>query len=42
MKLGFYGGTFNPPHNGHKMIMNQCALKFDKLLIFPNNKSHDN
>ena len=42
MKLGFYGGTFDPPHNGHKMIMNQCALKFDKLFIFPNNKSPDN
>jgi len=42
MKLAFYGGTFNPPHNGHKMIINQCARMFDKLLVFPNNISPDN
>ena len=41
MKLAFYGGTFNPPHNGHKMIIEECACLFDKLLIFPNNISPD-
>ena len=41
MKLGFYGGSFNPPHCGHELIMNQCAKMFDKLLIIPNKVSPD-
>lgn len=37
MKLGLYGGTFSPPHNGHRLIadafVRQCGL--DLLLIMP-------
>ena len=37
MKLGIYGGTFSPVHNGHinaaKTFIEQCKL--DKLLIIP-------
>ena len=37
MKIGIYGGTFDPPHNGHinicKMFLTQCAL--DKLYVVP-------
>jgi len=36
-KLGIYGGTFNPPHNGHihaaENFIEACQL--DKLLIMP-------
>ena len=37
MRIGIYGGTFNPPHVGHiraaKCAVN--ALKLDKLLLIP-------
>ena len=37
MKIGIYGGTFNPPHLGHmaaaRTVMD--ALKLDKLLLMP-------
>ncbi len=37
MRIGLYGGTFSPPHNGHRMIakefVRQCGL--DLLLIMP-------
>lgn len=39
MRIGIYGGTFNPPHNGH-ITAAQAAmeqLKLDKLLLIPDN-----
>ncbi len=41
MKLGFYGGSFNPPHEGHQYIIEYCNKKFDKFLVIPNYKSPD-
>lgn len=38
LKLGIFGGTFNPPHLGHQTATAAAfeALKLDKLLIVPN------
>ncbi len=37
MRLGIYGGTFSPPHNGHVNAARRFAeaMKLDKLLIIP-------
>jgi len=37
LKLGIYGGTFSPPHNGHVKSALDFVLemKLDKLLIIP-------
>ncbi len=35
MKLYFYGGSFDPPHLGHKEIINYFSNKSDKFLIIP-------
>ncbi len=37
MKLGLYGGTFSPPHNGHRRIAEAFlrAAELDLLLIMP-------
>lgn len=37
MKIGIYGGSFNPVHNGHIFIVNYALefLKLDKLLVIP-------
>ena len=35
MKIFFFGGSFDPPHLGHKMIVDYCLNKCDKFIIFP-------
>lgn len=37
MKLGIYGGTFNPVHNGHLSIASSAQLQFslDRILFMP-------
>ena len=37
MKIGIYGGTYNPPHTGHMQAAKQAVdlLKLDKLLLIP-------
>ena len=39
MRLGIYGGTFSPPHNGHIMAAREFSsqMKLDRLLIIPAN-----
>ena len=39
MRIGIYGGTFNPPHIGHVHAAQEAArvLRLDKLLIVPDN-----
>ena len=35
MKIFFFGGTFDPPHNGHQFIIDYSLPQCDKLIIIP-------
>ena len=37
MRLGVYGGSFNPPHTGHALAAAELIekLALDRLLIIP-------
>ncbi|MBO6574795.1 MAG: nicotinate (nicotinamide) nucleotide adenylyltransferase [Rhodothermales bacterium] len=37
MRIGLFGGTFNPPHTGHRIIAEQAfdALSLDRLIWMP-------
>lgn len=36
MQIAIIGGTFDPPHIGHYQMILECANKFDKVLVVPN------
>ena len=39
MRIGLYGGTFNPPHLGHRAAASSAArtLELDQLILMPDN-----
>ena len=41
MKIGLFGGSFNPPHNGHvnSLTTVQKKMGFDKIHIIPNSQN---
>ncbi len=41
MKIGIFGGSFNPPHNGHlnSITTVQRKMGFDKIHIIPNSQN---
>ena len=41
MKIGMYGGSFNPPHNGHLYLATEIGKRaqLDRIIIIPSNIS---
>lgn len=41
MKIGMYGGSFNPPHNGHLYLASEVGKRaqLDRIIIIPSNIS---
>ena len=41
MKVGIFGGSFNPPHNGHvnSLTTVQKKMGFDSIHIIPNSQN---
>ena len=35
MKIAFFGGSFDPPHLGHKAIIKYASKIFDRLIVVP-------
>ena len=42
MRIGIYGGSFNPPHNGHKLVINHLLDNgiLDKVYIVPTGRNY--
>ena len=41
MNIFFFGGTFDPPHKGHKLIYKHCMKICDKFIFVPTLQSPD-
>lgn len=43
MKIGIFGGSFNPPHKMHKTIVNELLKKnyLDKVIVLPTGNQYD-
>ena len=43
MKIGIYGGSFNPPHIGHKRLVSNILNEklVDKIIILPTNNRYN-
>ncbi len=41
MKIGLFGGTFDPPHHGHRLVAERAldSLDLDRLIWIPANRS---
>lgn len=37
MKIGIFGGTFNPPHKGHRLLLDRVVEKagLDRVIVIP-------